>query len=85
MGDINVSAIEEFKRVNERYQFMIEQKNDLITAGKNLRNVISEITTTMEKQFREEFAVINEYFGESFRKLFEEDKLSLYWKIRMMY
>ena len=70
MGDINVSAIEEFKRVNERYQFMIEQKNDLITAGKNLRNVISEITTTMEKQFREEFAVINEYFGESFRKLF---------------
>ena len=57
----------------------------MITAGKNLRNAISEITTTMEKQFREEFAVINEYFGESFRKLFGGGQAKLVLEDRMMY
>jgi len=70
LGEVNVGAIEEYKRVSERFQFMIEQKNDLITADKNLRNVIYEITLTMKKQFENEFSVINDYFNESFKKLF---------------
>ena len=52
LGDVNVGAIDEYKRVSERYKFMTDQKNDLITAGNNLRNVIGEITTTMKNNFR---------------------------------
>lgn len=70
LGDINVGAIEEFKSVSQRYQFMIKQKNDLITAGENLRNIITEITETMKKQFQHEFSIINNHFSVSFKKLF---------------
>ena len=77
LGDVNVGAIDEYKRVSERYKFMTDQKNDLITAGNNLRNVIGEITTTMKKQFQEEFNVINDYFGISFKKLFDGGQAQL--------
>ena len=70
LGEVNVNAIEDYKRVSERYGFLTEQKNDLIVAGENLRDVIKEITATMKKQFQQEFAVINKYFGVSFNKLF---------------
>jgi chromosome segregation protein len=70
LGDVNVNAIEESKRVRQRYQFLSEQKNDLIMARENLKNVIREITTAMKKRFQEEFAAINRHFGVTFNKLF---------------
>lgn len=70
LGVVNVNAIEDFKRVSERYEFLNEQRNDLIMAKDNLKEVIKEITTTMKKRFREEFTTINQCFGETFKELF---------------
>jgi chromosome segregation protein len=70
LGDINVNAIEEYKRVSERYDFLNEQRADLINAKDNLKDIIKEITSTMEKRFKEEFAVINKYFDITFKQLF---------------
>ena len=59
---------------------MTEQKNDLVSAGENLRNVITEITETMKKQFQEEFSIINNHFSVSFKKLLVEVRLNWYLK-----
>ena len=42
LGDVNVNAIEEFKEINERYQFMKEQHEDLMRAKENLLKIIDE-------------------------------------------
>ncbi|NLC42787.1 MAG: chromosome segregation protein SMC, partial [Clostridiales bacterium] len=70
LGVVNVNAIEDYKRVSERYEFLNEQRNDLIMAKDNLREVIKEITTTMKKRFHEEFTIINQCFGVTFKELF---------------
>ncbi|NLB40980.1 MAG: chromosome segregation protein SMC, partial [Clostridiales bacterium] len=70
LGVVNVNAIEDFKRVSERYEFLSEQRNDLVMAKDNLRDVIKEITTTMMNRFQEEFTIINQCFGVTFRELF---------------
>ncbi len=70
MGEVNVRAIEEYRKDRERYQFLKEQRNDLITARENLKEVIEDITETMKKQFRKEFDIINEYFSMTFHQLF---------------
>ena len=70
LGEVNVRAIEEYQKVRERYQFLKEQRNDLITARENLQEVIEDITETMKKQFRKEFDIINEYFATTFHQLF---------------
>ena len=70
LGEVNVNAIEEYKRVKDRYDFLSGQRNDLIQGRENLKEVIEDITITMKKQFQEEFAVINEYFGITFNQLF---------------
>ncbi|MBE3100672.1 MAG: chromosome segregation protein SMC, partial [Firmicutes bacterium] len=70
LSEVNVNAIEEFKRVSERFTFLSEQKGDLVTASEDLKGIIKDITKTMEVRFIEEFAIINEYFGETFRMLF---------------
>ncbi len=70
LGEVNVRAIEEYRKDRERYQFLKEQRNDLITARENLKEVIEDITETMKKQFRKEFDIINEYFSMTFHQLF---------------
>jgi chromosome segregation protein len=70
LGEVNVNAIEEFKRVGERYNFLNEQRTDLLTAKENLKEIIRDITVTMKKRFQEEFVIINQYFGVTFNKLF---------------
>ncbi len=70
LGDVNVNAIEEFKKVSERYKFLTEQRQDLINAKDNLLCVIDEIVKTMEERFKSEFKIINEYFDETFKMLF---------------
>lgn len=70
MGTVNVNAIEEYERLNERYNFLSTQVLDLIKARDNLIGVIAEISENMKNQFITEFHKINENFNEVFKKLF---------------
>ncbi len=53
LGDVNINAIEEFKEINERYQFMKGQHDDLMEARENLLKIIDELEVGMRKQFKE--------------------------------
>lgn len=70
LGDVNVNAIEEFKEINERYQFMKEQHEDLMRAKENLMKIIDELEVGMRKQFKEKFAEIQVEFDKVFKELF---------------
>ena len=70
IGTVNTDAIEEFKRVKERYDFLTSQKEDILYAEENLKNIISELLTLMENQFKEQFKIINENFGIVFSEIF---------------
>ncbi|WP_297133210.1 chromosome segregation protein SMC [uncultured Eubacterium sp.] len=70
LGDVNVNAIEEFKEINERYQFMKEQHEDLMRAKDNLLKIIDELEVGMRKQFKEKFAEIQVEFDKVFKELF---------------
>jgi chromosome segregation protein len=71
LGNVNVNAIEEYKRVTERHEFLTRQKDDLIKAEQSLLDIITEITKRMEQQFEEKFKLIKENFNQTFRELFE--------------
>lgn len=77
LGPINVASIEDFKKTSERYEFMSEQKNDLVDSIHNLEKIISDMTRIMKKQFTEKFALINKNFNEVFRDLFGGGKAEL--------
>lgn len=70
LGAVNVGAIEEYKEVSERYEFMLSQLSDIEKSKKELIRLIDELTDKMSQQFREQFAKINENFGETFKELF---------------
>ena len=69
LGSINIDSIEEYKKISERYDFMCEQRLDLENTVAKLRKVISEMTQTMEQQFKEKFEIINKNFNEVFIEL----------------
>ncbi len=70
LGTPNLGAIEEFARVNERYSYLAEQRDDVLTAKKELEGIIRDITQEMTTIFVAEFAKINEYFGQVFAEMF---------------
>jgi len=70
LGNININAIEEYKQVKERYDFLTKQKDDLVKAKENLQGIIKDITSTMETKFKEEFDIINKHFSRVFTQLF---------------
>ncbi|OZM58572.1 chromosome segregation protein SMC [Lottiidibacillus patelloidae] len=70
LGTVNLGAIEEFERVEERYSFLTNQKEDLLKAQDTLREVIGEMDTEMEKRFGATFAQIKEEFRVVFVELF---------------
>ncbi|TBL77697.1 chromosome segregation protein SMC [Paenibacillus thalictri] len=70
LGDVNLGAIEEYQRVGERYQFLSEQKNDLIEAKTALYQVIREMEEEMSKRFKTTFDAIRSHFANVFAKLF---------------
>ena len=77
LGSINVDSIEEYKKTKERYDFMCEQRADLDETAGKLRNVISDMTNTMKKQFADKFRQINKNFNEVFVELFGGGKAEL--------
>ncbi len=66
----NVNAIEDYKEISERYEFMKTQHDDLITAQDALYKIIEELDIGMRKQFTEKFAMIRAEFDKVFRELF---------------
>ncbi|MHA0855929.1 chromosome segregation protein SMC [Paenibacillus sp. CMAA1364] len=70
LGEVNLGAIEEYQRVNERYQFLNEQKEDLIGAKTILYEVIREMDDEMSKRFKTTFDAIRTEFRTVFVKLF---------------
>ena len=74
LGTPNLGAIEEFARVNERYTYLTSQRDDVLSAKKDLEGIIKEITTQMTEIFVTEFAKINEYFGKVFEEMFQGGK-----------
>ncbi len=70
LGTPNLGAIEEYARVNERYTYLTEQRDDVLGAKKDLEGIIKEITTQMTEIFVTEFAKINQYFGQVFEEMF---------------
>lgn len=77
LGSVNVDSIEEYKNLKNRYDFMCEQRLDLENTMSKLRNMISDITETMKKQFKERFEIINRNFGEVFKELFGGGKAEI--------
>ena len=70
LGTPNLGAIEEFVRVNERYTYLTGQRDDVLTAKKELESIIREITQEMTTIFVAEFKKIDEYFGKTFQEMF---------------
>ena len=77
LGSINIDSIEEYKATKDRYDFMCEQRLDLEDSSNKLRQVITEMTDTMQKQFAEQFKIINKNFNEVFTELFGGGKAEL--------
>ena len=70
IGDVNLSAIEEYDEVAKRYEFLSKQQNDLIEAKEQLKKVIDRINRICSKRFKETFEQVNERFTKVFPVLF---------------
>ena len=77
LGSVNVGAIEEFRRVNERYTYLTDQRDDVEKAKRELEEVIGQITGEMRAIFSREFQSINASFGQTFQELFGGGKATL--------
>ncbi len=77
LGNINPDAVEEFQRVNERYTYFAGQRDDVTKAKKELETIIAQITGEMTVIFKEQFALINETFQQTFLELFRGGKATL--------
>ncbi len=77
LGHVNLGAIEEFERVNERYTYLTDQRNDVNKAKAELESVIANITGEMKTIFAREFKVINDSFEKTFLELFGGGKATL--------
>ena len=77
LGNVNVSAIEEYKEVKERYDFLNAQIEDVENSRTELHRLINQLTTQMQDIFTEGFAKINENFSKTFTELFGGGQASL--------
>ncbi len=77
LGTPNLGAIEESKRVGERYDYLTEQRDDIAKAKGELLTIIGDITSQMEEIFTREFKAIDESFRATFLELFGGGKASL--------
>lgn len=77
LGSVNVSAIEEYKEVSERYEFLSAQVNDVEKSKNEIEKLINSLTKQMKEAFVESFDEINKNFGETFKELFGGGTASL--------
>ena len=73
LGEVNPTAIEAFEEMRKRYEFIVEQKNDLVSAKQSLMQTIAEVETTANQKFLDTFNQVRENFVKVFKALFTED------------
>ena len=77
LGSINIGAIEEFDRVNTRYTYLTEQRDDVEKAKEELNGIIEEITRQMTEIFSQQFKLLAESFQTTFEELFGGGRATL--------
>lgn len=70
LGSVNVGAIEEYKEVSERYEFLSAQVSDVEKSRSEILRLINDLTKQMQELFVERFEKINEHFKATFKELF---------------
>lgn len=70
LGLVNLGAIAEYENVTTHWSYLTKQRDDLLKAKEELLNLISEMTSKMKNLFRENFALLQKNFSETFRQLF---------------
>jgi chromosome segregation protein len=70
MGEVNLTAIDEYRQLEERYNFLTSQRDDLEESLKALQQAIQRINRTTRKRFLETFQLVNAKFRELFPRLF---------------
>ena len=70
LGAVNVSAIEEYKEVSERYEYMLAQITDVENSANELKKIISGLTDKMKELFIDKFTIIASNFTDVFKELF---------------
>ena len=73
LGEVNPTAIEAFQEMKKRYEFILEQKNDLVTAKDSLLQTIQEVEATANQQFLDTFNRVRDNFQKVFKALFTEE------------
>jgi len=73
LGEVNPTAIEAFQEMKKRYEFILEQKNDLVSAKDNLLQTIQEVESTANQQFLDTFNKVRENFQKVFKALFTDE------------
>ncbi len=77
LGNVNVNAIEDYRELSERHEFLSTQHDDLVRAEEDLTRIIQDLDTGMRKQFEEQFSLICREFDRTFRELFGGGKGTL--------
>ena len=77
LGNVNVSAIDEYKEVSERFEFMSTQVNDVEKSKREIERLITDLTKQMKEVFVESFEEINKNFTFTFKELFGGGTASL--------
>lgn len=73
LGEVNPTAIEAFEEMRKRYEFIVEQKNDLVDARQSLMQTIAEVESTANQKFLDTFNEVRENFIKVFKTLFTDD------------
>jgi chromosome segregation protein len=73
LGEVNPTAIEAFEEMRKRYEFIVEQKNDLVDAKQSLMQTIAEVESTANQKFLDTFNQVRENFIRVFKTLFTDD------------
>jgi chromosome segregation protein len=77
IGEVNLAALEEYEKVNERHTFLSTQQVDLHQSIEDLQKTIDKINTTTKKKFSETFELINENFKKIFSRFFKGGQAEL--------
>ena len=77
LGEVNLGAIDEFERLNSRYEFLQEEREDLLSARSSINGVITELEDKMSDLFLETFEQVDEEFQKTFTKLFNGGEAEL--------
>jgi len=77
LGNVNVGAIEAYKALNERHDFLTTQRDDIQGAEEQLLEIIRDLTEQMEQQFDVQFTLIAKHFNDVFKEMFGGGKGSL--------